>query len=559
MATIIGSAGSDTLLGTSGSDFIDTAGGFDAVNAGAGDDIVRLTSPVPDTNDPVKIIDGGSGHDVLDLTAWQGRLSDHDVGGFLGFNEPSADGSHLVWPGYVRNFEEVHLGPGVQWFSAYQASEADPATLAGWMIVGSAGADNVADSRGFDRLDMGAGNDAVHYMGGSDWVSLGDGDDIFSMETNTGFQDHVTINGGAGIDTLQVNQFSLGLHMRFDLAAGLGQVGESGFTLTGMENIRIETRGGPAETGRTVEIAGDDSDNNFSATGDVDTLLLGRAGNDALLGNELQHALIAYGGAGKDSLFGSDGSDWLNGGQYGADSVPSATADDGGDYIDGRNGNDHIFGNSQFAPQGGADGGDLIHGGDGLDYVNGNGGNDTIYGDAGPDRLYGGAGGDIIDGGTGNDHLNGNKGDDTLHGGEGDDDLMGGQGDDRLNGDNGFDRLTGNAGNDIFSIFAYGHFATSGPDAYRTDLITDFQDGGDKLELYSILPTVLHPGAAVDFAGAFSLAAKALYRASDATVAAVQVGSDTVLFYDNFGHGPESAIQLLHVDARMISTQDFVP
>ena len=76
MATIIGSAGSDTLLGTPFDDVIDTGGGVDRVDAGTGDDIVRITGTVPDGNPTVDIIDGGIGHDILDLTGWQGQLID---------------------------------------------------------------------------------------------------------------------------------------------------------------------------------------------------------------------------------------------------------------------------------------------------------------------------------------------------------------------------------------------------------------------------------------------------------------------------------------------------
>jgi Ca2+-binding RTX toxin-like protein len=557
MATIIGTAGSDTLMGTSGKDFIDTGGGADQIDAGAGNDIVRLSGSVPDGNRAFGIIDGGSGHDILDLTQWQGQLYDTDVGGFLGFFDRSASTGHIGVVGYVRGFEEVHLGTGVQSFSAYQVTDDNPDTLVGWTIVGSEGADVITDSRGHDKIDSGAGNYSIYFMGGSDRVALGDGNDIFSMQANNSDGDQVTIDGGAGVDLVEVSRFALGPHMQFDLAAGTGQVGATGFSLTGIENVTIDAL---AKAGRTVQLAGDNGANTLTATGDADTVLLGRGGNDGLVGIEMQRGFTAFGGSGSDSIFGSDQGDWLNGGgHYAGDTMPADTADDAGDYIDGKGGNDHIFGNSQNAVQGAADGGDFIHGGDGGDYVNGNAGADTIFGDAGSDRLYGGADNDTIDGGAGNDHLNGNKGSDTLEGGDGNDDLLGGQGDDRLSGGDGFDTLTGNAGSDTFFIAAYGHFATSGPDAYRMDIIADFQDGQDKLELYSMLPTVLHPGAAADVAAAAVLANTALSTAGEATVAAVQVGTDTYLFYDNFGHGPESAVQLIGVTASAIGTSDFVP
>ena len=38
----------------------------------------------------------------------------------------------------------------------------------------------------------------------------------------------------------------------------------------------------------------------------------------------------------------------------------------------------------------------------------------------------------------------------------------------------------------------------------------------------------------------------------------MQVGADTYLFFDNLGHGPESAVRLLNVNAAAIDTSDFV-
>jgi len=560
MATIIGTAGNDSLQGTIGDDLIVTGGGVDAVDGSLGDDIVRLTGSVPDGNQTVDIIDGGIGHDTLDLTQWAGGpLNAYDVGGFLGFSAWSADMTHLNWVGYARNFEEVWLGPNVQSFSAYQESSAPPGSIPGWTIIGSDIGDNIADSRGFDHISSGAGNDSVLIMGGSDHISLGDGDDHVTIVGITGYPDQVTIDGGAGNNRLQADYVAHVLHYAFDLAAGTGQVGTTSFTLTNVENVQIESQGLALDAGSAISLAGDNHDNDLVATGNSTSLLLGRGGNDGLMGYELQGALTAYGGSGDDTVYGGDGADWLNGGgHYTSDTVPADTADDGGDYIDGGANNDHIYGNSQIAIQGAADGADFIHGGDGSDYVNGNAGNDTIYGDAGTDRLYGGAGNDVIDGGTGDDHINGNKGNDDIRGGDGNDQLLGGQGNDWLTGGNGFDTLTGNVGNDTFFVADSGHFSASGPDAGHTDVITDFQDGQDKISLNAGLTAVLHPGTANDFAGAVAMADTALATASTTDIAAVQVGADTYVFYGAVDHVPQSAVHLLNVSATTLTTADFL-
>lgn len=129
----------------------------------------------------------------------------------------------------------------------------------------------------------------------------------------------------------------------------------------------------------------------------------------------------AYGGAGSDTILGSQSSD----------------------YIAGDDGNDYLFG----------EGGD--------DWIMGGAGNDQLYGGAGIERLYGGLGHDYVDGGDGNDYLYGgdidnaypekNAGDDTLNGGAGDDTLDGGNDNDVLSGGMGNDSIMGGNGTDLVS------------------------------------------------------------------------------------------------------------
>lgn len=557
MATITGSAGNDTLLGTPFDDVIDTGGGIDHVDAGAGDDVVRLTGPVPLATLITSQIEGGIGHDILDLTNWQGVVDENYVDNSLGFFTVSADRTLLNWVAYATGFEEVHLGTNIEYFGLYTESSADPATLPGWTVIGSEGADNIGDSRGYDRIETGAGNDIVHTIGGSDRVLLGDGDDQFWIDKTTGYQDHVTLDGGAGIDSFFVTDDGLNAHISLDLGTGAGTIGATRFDLAGMENVTVEDFWYPTRV-QDVMLAGSDSANAFRVSGDPATILLGRGGDDTLDGTQLSGMLTVYGGSGADEIYGGEGADWINGGgHYAGDTLVADTANDGRDFIDAGNGNDHVWGNSEFAVQGATDGGDDIRAGAGMDYVNGNAGNDSIYGGDGRDRLYGGADDDSIDGDAGNDHLQGNKGDDHLYGGDGDDELLGGQGDDFVMGGPGIDTLTGNAGNDVFGLAVSGGFTTTGSQANLVDVITDFEDGHDKLNPGNYLTWIAHPGAAADFTGALAMARTALANATDHDVAAVQVGDDTYLFYDTFHHDPQSAVRLLHVSAGTIDSFDF--
>jgi Ca2+-binding RTX toxin-like protein len=128
---------------------------------------------------------------------------------------------------------------------------------------------------------------------------------------------------------------------------------------------------------------------------------------------------VPQGGAGADSITGSQGPDRIAGG--GGDDRVNGGADN--DYLLGEAGDDRLFG---------ADGNDALNGGTGADRFSGQGGND---------RFSGGAGNDSIDGGSGADLLSGNGGRDTIRGGSGDDRIK--ARDDRL------DRISCGGGDDV--------------------------------------------------------------------------------------------------------------
>ncbi len=191
----------------------------------------------------------------------------------------------------------------------------------------------------------------------------------------------------------------------------------------------------------------------------------GTEGDDSLSAGE-ESALAWFLDDGNDTLDGSDGNDYAQGGA-GDDTM---TLRGGRDLAYGGDGDDVIDGGIGF---------DTVFGGAGEDTLSGNGGNDLLYGDDDDDILSGGSGSDLLFGGAGNDTLYGmSTGLSTPDGNsaiDGVDTLVGGAGDDRLilgPGDIG----TGGEGDDVFEI-----------DHSRTDLtnvsqINDFSPG-DSLEI----------------------------------------------------------------------------
>ncbi len=285
------------------------------------------------------------------------------------------------------------------------------------------------------------------------------------------------------------------------------------------------------------------------AAGDM---LTGTSGNDEIIGTATHD--YVFGGGGNDQLSGSDG-------------------------------NDHLYGfNISGDPT--ADGDDTIRGGAGTDYIQGNAGDDLIYGDDGNDRLNGGAGSDGIQGGAGNDSINGNKGrdyidagvgNDTVRGGQDNDDIAGGEGNDLLFGDLGNDGIYGGAGhdtvaggqgNDVFGFFIGDARYTGGSAMDVIDTIADFEDGTDRfgLGLGSGIGTL--PGDVLqDSTGSsFATVAAALVRAQGlldghagaSDVAALQVGNDSYLFYnDSGGSTINSIVRVIGLSSTNVSEADF--
>ncbi|MGH2728976.1 MAG: Ig-like domain-containing protein [Actinomycetota bacterium] len=96
----------------------------------------------------------------------------------------------------------------------------------------------------------------------------------------------------------------------------------------------------------------------------------------------------------------------------------------------------------------GTSGSDVLEGGPGGQTICGFGGNDFLSGGGGNDILRAGGGRDVLDGDNGDDLLKGGNDDDILRGGRDDDVLKGGRGDDSLNGQQGRDDCKGGAGRD---------------------------------------------------------------------------------------------------------------
>ncbi|AXK43737.1 sulfatase-like hydrolase/transferase [Erythrobacter aureus] len=209
----------------------------------------------------------------------------------------------------------------------------------------------------------------------------------------------------------------------------------------------------------------------------LDNFIIGGEWVDGRDGNDIIDT-----GRGDDTILPGRGDDTINGG-FGFDTLDYSQVDSAirvrwGVVTSETDGRDtylrveSIIGTGFSDDIWGSNNAEVFRGGFGKDSIRGFQGNDAIYGDGGSDKLRGDEGDDLLDGGSGWDTLLGGEGDDTLHGGNGNDFLIGHNGHDTLHGDAGHDILRGADGNDQLE-------GGSGHDSLFGGIGIDILVGGD--------------------------------------------------------------------------------
>nr|WP_047166563.1 calcium-binding protein [Sphingomonas sp. Y57] len=338
-----------------------------------------------------------------------------------------------------------------------------------------------------------------------------------------------------------------------------------------------------ADTGETALSLDSDTDSAAYGLAGNDSITIDGDGNHLVYGGAGDDSITVAGGEGNHNIFGDAGDDQIN--ATAAEGHLNIFGGAGEDSIVGGSGNDHLYGQSAA---GGTDGADYIDGGAGNDYIQGNAGEDTLVGGSGRDRINGGADDDDINGGTGNDTINGNKGDDVINGAGGDDSLRGGAGDDEILGGDGndvilgdlgddtivggvgTDLLTGGEGADVFQFAAGDVTSTTIGTKVFYEEITDFTIADDKLEIANFGAvtddTIVLQNSGVSFTtvtAALDYVEGVLTTSTDDnTVAAIQVGADTYLFYETDGDYASlngfSILKLTGVTAADLTEDNFV-
>jgi Ca2+-binding RTX toxin-like protein len=446
-------------IGTSnGVDIVTVDGYVEQLSTGNNDDIVTVSGTVDQLNvgngsDTVVITTGNVQHIALaggDNELMTGVRFVENVIAYGGDDIVSigAGGAGALSLGHGANLVTTTTG----WVDSIQTlSGADRIVIGsgGVYTLGSGAGDDVIELSGrFVTVDADDGNDLIYINSNArgSYISGSGGADRFVVAPLTNADDGIILLGGYGsdVDLLDLSLFGNNLNVTLNNDNQWQDLGAGWVTLIGFEGIV----GG---TGNDVLTGADIWSNR-------NNILDGGAGNDTLNGLDGDDTLI--GGAGNDTLDGGSGTADVavytgEVAQYRVSFNSVTSTFTISDTVAGRDGTDQVTNVENFRFS------------------------DASFSAAQLQALFppltpATAKNDTITGTWSDDVIDGLAGNDTLDGGAGNDVLIGGLGQ---------DRLTGGAGADIFK---FSLITESGTTATKADVIVDFVQGEDKIDLSDI-------------------------------------------------------------------------
>jgi Ca2+-binding RTX toxin-like protein len=442
--TLTGGSGNDLLFGQSGNDTLLGKGGFDQLFGGEDND--TLTGGDADDQvfgesgddrmiwnpgDDTDLNEGGANSDTTEVNGGSGAETfTVTANGTRVRFDRLAPAPFSIDVGTTENLV-VNMNGGDDHFSA----TGDLASLIKITVDGGAGNDTILGSNGADNLSGGDGNDFIDGQQGNDVASLGAGDDTFQWDPGDGSDG---VEGGDGTDTMLFN--GSGGDEQFEVSANGERVrftrnlGNIVMDLNEVERINLNALGGADSI-----VIGDLSGTDLPVVG-VLVDLAGALGSGVGDGAVDQVTVNGTGNSDAIHIFGAGDAV----GVFGA-STPVGIL--------------HTEATDQLTVNGGA-GDDVINastlpaGTIGL----------TLDGGTGNDGIIGSEGADTVFGRDGNDTVMGKQANDTAFLGAGDDTFVWnpGDGSDTIEGQDGFDQLSfiGSGDNEDITISANGGRAT---------------------------------------------------------------------------------------------------
>jgi Ca2+-binding RTX toxin-like protein len=411
---LFGQAGNDTLLGKGGNDLLFGGAGNDTLAGGTGDDQVFGEAGddrmIWNPGEGTDLNEGGAGTDTVEVNGGNGAEQfTATPNGTRVRFDRISPAPFSIDIGTSENLV-VNMNGGDDTFTGSNGL----ATLIQLTVDGGAGNDTITGGDGNDLLRGGDGNDTINGGRGTDTALMGAGDDTFVWNPGDGSD---IVEGQDGNDRMVFNGANIA--EVFDIAANGSRVrftrniANITMDLNGVEGIDLNTLGGADQ----IHVH-DLTNTGVSAV----NLNLGANGGG---GDGVADSVTVDGTAGNDNirLFGQGTAVTVTG-------LPATV-----NITNAEGANDALTVSG-------------LGGNDGLDAANVPAGviNLTLDGGAGNDTLLGSQGADTLVGGDGNDFVDGNQGNDTAFLGAGDDVFQWDPGD-------GSDVVEGQGGNDKMLFF----------------------------------------------------------------------------------------------------------
>jgi Ca2+-binding RTX toxin-like protein len=410
---LFGQSGNDTLLGKGGVDFLFGGTENDTLTGGDGDDQVFGESGddrmIWNPGDDTDLNEGGNGADTVEVNGGGGaEVFTATANGVRVRFDRLSPAPFSIDIGTSENLV-LNANGGNDQFSA----TGNLAALIKITVDGGAGNDTILGSNGVDVLIGGDGNDFIDGQQGNDVAFLGAGDDVFQWDPGDGSD---TVEGQDGIDTMLFNG-SAGAEI-FSVSANGGRarftrnLGNIVMDLDDIESIDLNTLGN-TDTTTVGDLSGTDLTKvNINQAGTIG----GSAGDgqaDVVIvnGTNGDNIIDVFGGGTSVSVIGLSAQVNITGSEGANDSL----------VINALGGKDGVT--ATTLPAGvikltvdGGDGDDTLLGSQGADVILGGDGKDFIFGDNGNDLALMGAGDDVFqwDPGDGNDTLEGQDGVDSM-------------------------------------------------------------------------------------------------------------------------------------------------
>jgi Ca2+-binding RTX toxin-like protein len=411
---LFGQSGNDTLLGRGGVDFMFGGSENDTLTGGDADDQVFGESGddrmIWNPGDDTDLNEGGAGADVVEVNGGGGTEKFTTTANGLRVRFDRVDPAAFSID--IGSSEKLLLkaNGGDDEFSA----TGNLAALIQLTVDGGAGDDTLLGSNGIDLLLGGDGDDHIDGQQGNDVAFMGAGNDTFQWDPGDGSD---TLEGQDGTDGMLFNGSS-GSEI-FRASANGGRVlftrnlGNVVMDLNDVERIDLNALGGN-DTLTVDDLSGTDL---VEINSDLAATIGGTAGDAA------QDVVIVNGTNGDDivDVVGAGSSASVLGLAARVNVTHSEGANDDL-VINALGGDDEVTATTLPAGVIGL----TIDGGAGEDDLLGSQGNDVFLGGAGDDFTFGDGGDDVALMGAGDDEFQWNPGDgdDTLEGQDGTDEML---------------------------------------------------------------------------------------------------------------------------------------